>query len=66
MCCRAALPHCNCASHSPRAATGTQSSLVCTDVEDGARRTSIFDPQARFYRNALTGLFSLLPVNAEL
>ena len=42
------------------------SPLVWTDVEDGARRTYIFDPQAGFYRNALTGLFSLLPVNAEL
>jgi putative cardiolipin synthase len=42
------------------------SPLVWTDVEDGTRRTYIFDPQAGFYRNALTGLFSLLPVNAEL
>lgn len=42
------------------------SPLVWTDVEDGRRRTYIFDPQAGFYRNALTGLFSLLPVNAEL
>jgi putative cardiolipin synthase len=42
------------------------SPLVWTDVEDGARRTYIFDPQAGFYRNALTGLFSLLPVNAQL
>ena len=42
------------------------SPLVWTDVEDGKRRTYIFDPQAGFYRNALTGLFSLLPVNAEL
>jgi len=39
---------------------------VWTDVEDGTRRTYIFDPQAGLYRNALTGLFSLLPVNAEL
>ncbi|HYS62856.1 MAG TPA: phospholipase D-like domain-containing protein, partial [Paraburkholderia sp.] len=42
------------------------SPLVWTDVENGARRTYIFDPQAGLYRNALTGLFSLLPVNAEL
>ncbi|MBW9107375.1 phospholipase D family protein [Paraburkholderia phenoliruptrix] len=42
------------------------SPLVWTDVEDGVRRTYIFDPQAGLYRNALTGLFSLLPVNAEL
>ncbi|MFP3568924.1 phospholipase D family protein [Paraburkholderia sp. SIMBA_030] len=42
------------------------SRLVWTDVEDGARRTYIFDPQAGFNRNALTGLFSLLPVNAQL
>jgi putative cardiolipin synthase len=42
------------------------SPLVWTDVDDGMRRTYIFDPQAGLYRNALTGLFSLLPVNAEL
>ncbi|HEY4296122.1 MAG TPA: phospholipase D family protein [Paraburkholderia sp.] len=42
------------------------SPLVWTDVEDGQRRTYIFDPQAGLYRNALTGLFSLLPVNAQL
>ena len=42
------------------------SPLVWTDVENGMRRTYIFDPQAGLYRNALTGLFSLLPVNAEL
>jgi putative cardiolipin synthase len=42
------------------------SPLVWTDVENGTPRTYIFDPQAGFYRNALTGLFSLLPVNAEL
>ncbi|WP_051361646.1 phospholipase D family protein [Burkholderia sp. WSM2230] len=42
------------------------SPLVWTDVENGAPRTYIFDPQAGLYRNALTGLFSLLPVNAEL
>ncbi|HEX7913409.1 MAG TPA: phospholipase D family protein [Paraburkholderia sp.] len=43
-----------------------RSPLVWTDVENGTRRTYIFDPQAGLYRNALTGLFSLLPVNAEL
>ncbi|NIF56563.1 phospholipase D family protein [Burkholderia sp. Ax-1724] len=43
-----------------------RSPLVWTDVEDGRPRTYIFDPQAGFYRNALTGLFSLLPVNDEL
>ncbi|HEY2025157.1 phospholipase D-like domain-containing protein, partial [Paraburkholderia sp.] len=42
------------------------SPLVWTDVENGQQRTYIFDPQAGFYRNALTGLFSLLPVNSEL
>ncbi|SMG15549.1 phospholipase D family protein [Paraburkholderia susongensis] len=42
------------------------SPLVWTDVEDGQKHTYIFDPQAGFYRNALTGLFSLLPVNGEL
>jgi putative cardiolipin synthase len=42
------------------------SPLVWTDVDNGSRRTYIFDPQAGLYRNALTGLFSLLPVNAEL
>ncbi|CAB3643856.1 phospholipase D family protein [Paraburkholderia rhynchosiae] len=42
------------------------SPLVWTDVEDGTRRTYIFDPQAGLYRNALTALFSLLPVNAQL
>jgi putative cardiolipin synthase len=42
------------------------SPLVWTDVDNGAPRTYIFDPQAGLYRNALTGLFSLLPVNAEL
>ncbi|NML29515.1 phospholipase D family protein [Paraburkholderia antibiotica] len=42
------------------------SPLVWTDVENGEKRTYIFDPQAGFYRNALTGLFSLLPVNSEL
>ncbi|NVH74289.1 phospholipase D family protein [Paraburkholderia sp. JPY432] len=42
------------------------SPLVWTDVENGETRTYIFDPQAGFYRNVLTGLFSLLPVNSEL
>ena len=42
------------------------SPLVWSDVENGTRRTYIFDPQAGLYRNVLTGLFSLLPVNAEL
>ena len=43
------------------------SPLVWTDVDEhGTPRTYIFDPQAGLYRNALTGLFSLLPVNAEL
>ncbi len=43
------------------------SPLVWTDVENGVRRTHIFDPQAGLYRNALTGLFSLISsVNAEL
>ncbi|SIT40120.1 conserved hypothetical protein [Paraburkholderia ribeironis] len=42
------------------------SPLVWNDVENGVPRQYIFDPQAGLYRNALTGLFSLLPVNAEL
>ncbi|WP_442955519.1 phospholipase D family protein [Paraburkholderia sp. MPAMCS5] len=42
------------------------SPLVWSDVEDGAPRRYIFDPQAGLYRNVLTGLFSLLPVNGQL
>jgi putative cardiolipin synthase len=43
-----------------------QSKLEWTDVENGEQRTYNFDPQAGFYRNLLTGLFLLLPVQGEL
>jgi cardiolipin synthase C len=40
--------------------------LVWTDEEDGVIHTYNVDPHAGFYRNFLTGLFLLLPVNDEL
>jgi cardiolipin synthase C len=40
--------------------------LVWTDEEDGVIRTYNVDPHAGFYRNLLTGLFLLLPVDDEL
>jgi putative cardiolipin synthase len=43
-----------------------QSKLEWTDVEHGEQRTYNFDPQAGLYRNLLTGLFLLLPVQGEL
>jgi putative cardiolipin synthase len=43
-----------------------QSKLEWSDVENGERRTYNFDPQAGFYRNLLTGLFLLLPVQGQL
>ncbi|WP_408583406.1 phospholipase D family protein [Paraburkholderia tropica] len=42
------------------------SPLVWTDEEDGAIRTYNLDPGAGFYRNLLTGLFLLLPVDNQL
>nr|WP_260858784.1 phospholipase D family protein [Paraburkholderia sp. BCC1885] len=43
-----------------------QSQLVWTDVENGMQRTYSVDPQAGFYRNLMTGLFLLLPVQGQL
>ena len=43
-----------------------QSQLEWTDVENGEQRTYNFDPQAGLYRNLLTGLFLLLPVQGQL
>ncbi|WP_429269429.1 phospholipase D family protein [Paraburkholderia sp. EB58] len=43
-----------------------QSQLEWTDVENGTQRTYNFDPQAGFYRNLMTGLFLLLPVQGQL
>ncbi len=42
------------------------SPLVWTGEDDGEMRTYNFDPQAGFYRNLLTGLFLLLPVDDQL
>ncbi len=42
------------------------SPLIWTDEEDGVIRTYNLDPHAGFYRNVLTGLFLLLPVNDQL
>ncbi|WJF89522.1 phospholipase D family protein [Paraburkholderia bonniea] len=44
----------------------TRSPLVWSDEEDGQIRRYNLDPQAGFYRNLLTGLFLLLPVNSQL
>ncbi|WP_233272705.1 phospholipase D family protein [Paraburkholderia acidisoli] len=46
--------------------SATASPLVWTDEEDGAIRTYNLDPGAGFYRNLLTGLFLLLPVDSQL
>ncbi|WP_204117339.1 phospholipase D family protein [Paraburkholderia sp. C35] len=43
-----------------------QSKLVWTDEENGQLRRYNLDPGAGFYRNALTGLFLLLPVDEQL
>ncbi|MFP3245501.1 MAG: phospholipase D-like domain-containing protein, partial [Paraburkholderia sp.] len=43
-----------------------QSQLAWTDKEDGAWHTYNVDPQAGLYRNLLTGLFLLLPVQGQL
>jgi putative cardiolipin synthase len=42
------------------------SQLEWTDKENGELRTYNFDPQAGLYRNFLTGIFLLLPVQGEL
>lgn len=42
------------------------SQLEWTDQENGESRTYNFDPQAGLYRNFLTGIFLLLPVQGEL
>ncbi len=46
--------------------TGWQSPLVWTDEEDGQLRTYSVDPGAGLVRNALTGLFRMLPVDDQL
>jgi cardiolipin synthase C len=46
--------------------TAIHSPLVWTDEEDGMMRTYNLDPGAGFYRNLLTGLFLLLPVDSQL
>jgi putative cardiolipin synthase len=43
-----------------------QSQLVWTDVEDHQQHVYHIDPQAGLYRNVLTGIFLLLPVQGEL
>ncbi|WP_372439836.1 phospholipase D family protein [Burkholderia plantarii] len=45
---------------------GWHSPLVWTDVEDGQQRTYSVDPHAGLLRNALTGLFRMLPVDGQL
>ncbi|WP_118180799.1 phospholipase D family protein [Paraburkholderia phosphatilytica] len=42
------------------------SKLVWTDRENNEMRTWELDPNAGFYRNLMTGLFLLLPVDGEL
>jgi cardiolipin synthase C len=42
------------------------SPLVWTTEDNGQERTYNFDPQAGLYRNVLTGLFMLLPVDSQL
>ncbi|MCG5074570.1 phospholipase D family protein [Paraburkholderia tagetis] len=46
--------------------TSITSPLVWTDEESGMIRTYNLDPGAGFYRNVLTGLFLLLPVDNQL
>ncbi|WP_415914635.1 phospholipase D family protein [Paraburkholderia sp. J41] len=46
--------------------SATASPLVWTDEENGMIRTYNLDPGAGFYRNLLTGLFLLLPVDSQL
>ncbi len=40
--------------------------LVWTTEENGAIRTYDYDPEAGFYRNVVTGIFTLLPVDKQL
>ena len=42
------------------------SQLIWTGDENGQLRTWVLDPEAGFYRNALTGLFLLLPLDSQL
>ncbi|MBB3255640.1 putative cardiolipin synthase [Paraburkholderia bannensis] len=46
--------------------TATSSPLIWTDEDNGMIRTYNLDPGAGFYRNLLTGLFLLLPVDSQL
>ncbi len=46
--------------------TAAHSPLVWTDVENGVVHTYNLDPHAGFYRNVLTGLFLLLPLDNQL
>ncbi|MFC0693061.1 phospholipase D family protein [Paraburkholderia humisilvae] len=46
--------------------SASHSDLEWTDEEDGRTVTYSVDPNAGLYRNALTGLFLLLPVNDQL
>ncbi|MEX3932944.1 phospholipase D family protein [Paraburkholderia phymatum] len=49
-----------------KASATPQSQLVWTDEENGLIHQYNLDPGAGFYRNALTGLFLLLPVDEQL
>jgi putative cardiolipin synthase len=42
------------------------SPLVWTTEDDGLTRIYNFDPQAGLYRNLMTGIFTLLPVDSQL
>ncbi|MDN7177888.1 phospholipase D family protein [Caballeronia sp. SEWSISQ10-4 2] len=42
------------------------SPLIWTTEDEGVVHTYNFDPQAGLYRNVLTGLFTLLPVDSQL
>jgi cardiolipin synthase C len=43
-----------------------QSGLVWITEENGATVTYNFDPEAGFYRNLMTGIFTILPVDKQL
>lgn len=43
-----------------------RSGLVWTAEENGSLVTWNFDPEAGFYRNLMTGIFTLLPVDQQL
>ncbi|WP_090543145.1 phospholipase D family protein [Paraburkholderia caballeronis] len=49
-----------------RGSAAPQSRLVWTDSDNGLLRTYNLDPHAGFYRNVLTGLFLLLPLDSQL